>query len=106
MSEPARTPGNRNSPPVPPVTPRASTIAYDMPGACICSRQAAPIPDRPAPTIRASTCPGPAAGSTARAGVAFILLPVLLHRQRRHEGIGQPNYAALSTDVSQDDGGS
>jgi hypothetical protein len=59
MSESDRTPGKRNRSHVPPLAPRASTIAYEVPGASVCSRQAAPIPDRPAPTMRTSTCSAP-----------------------------------------------
>src|ERR1700759_1807742 len=56
MSESDRTPGNRNRSQVPPLAPRASRMAYEAPGASVCRWQAAPMPDRPAPTMSTSVC--------------------------------------------------
>src|SRR4051794_31936349 len=54
MSESERTPGYRNRSQVPPMASRASRIVYVRAGHSVCSRYAAPIPDRPAPTMRTS----------------------------------------------------
>src|SRR5918992_6305459 len=56
MSESERTPGYRNRSQVPPIEPRASRIAYDLPGRSVSRWQPAPTPERPAPTIRTSRC--------------------------------------------------
>src|SRR5215469_4053846 len=95
MSESDLTPGYLNSSQVPPLTERASKIAYEIPGASICSRQAAPIPDRPAPTMSTSTCSSEAAPE-APASVAVIERPVpsaallLQDRIGRAAGQGRP----------------
>src|SRR3954452_418417 len=67
MSESERMPGKRNRSHVPPLVPRASRIANVLSGQRCRSRHAAPIPERPAPTIRTSTCsPGMTGGSALR----------------------------------------
>ena len=53
---------------MPPIAPRASRIAYVLPGHSSCRWQAAPMPDRPAPTTRTSTCSVPWAHSRGSAG--------------------------------------
>src|SRR5262249_1136893 len=96
MSESDLTPGYLNSSQVPPLTERASTIAYEIPAASICSRQAAPIPDRPAPTMSTSTCSSGAAAPEGPASVAVIERPVpsaallLQDRIGRAAGQGRP----------------
>src|ERR1700759_517377 len=67
MSESDRTPGYRNRSQVPPDASRDSRMRYFRDGNARCKWWAAPIPDRPAPTISTSTCssirssPAPAA---------------------------------------------
>src|SRR3954452_20410371 len=56
MSESERMPGYRNRSHVPPIVSRPSKIAKDLPGRVVLSWQAAPTPDRPAPTISTSRC--------------------------------------------------
>ena len=56
MSESDRMPGYLKRSQVPPLFARASRIAYDLPGSSVWSRYAAPMPDKPAPTIRTSRC--------------------------------------------------
>src|SRR4051794_22566816 len=69
MSESERMPGKRNRSHVPPLEPRASRIVKVLPGQRCRSRQAAPIPESPAPTIRTSTCsPGMSRGSALGLG--------------------------------------
>src|SRR5450432_3299211 len=101
MSESDRTPGNRNRSQVPPLEPRASRMAYVVPGASVCRWQAAPIPDRPAPTIITSTCSGVAV-SPERAELVLTVLPAavcaVVVPAKDHTG-AQP-YATLWADVS------
>src|SRR4051812_3040028 len=56
MSESERIPGYRNRSHVPPIASRASRIANDLSGQFMRRWQPAPIPDRPPPTTRTSTC--------------------------------------------------
>src|SRR6478735_8168386 len=56
MSLSDRTPGYRNRSHVPPLDARASRMAIDFEGKAVVRRQAAPMPERPAPTMRTSRC--------------------------------------------------
>src|SRR5919202_3471183 len=69
MSESERMPGKRKRSQVPPITPRASRMANVLPGHFSRRRHAAPTPDRPAPTMRTSTCSGGMSASL-RSGIA------------------------------------
>src|SRR6478735_4752977 len=58
MSESERMPGYLNRSQVPPLASRPSRTATTLPGWWAVTWQAAPMPDRPAPMIRTSTCSG------------------------------------------------
>src|SRR3954468_13760725 len=66
MSESERMPGKRKRSHVPPSAPRASRIANDLCGQRCWSRQPAPTPEMPAPTIRTSTCSEAMVGPSLR----------------------------------------
>src|SRR5688500_2944630 len=56
MSESERMPGYRKRSQVPPIASRDSRIAYDLSGHSAVRWQAAPMPERPAPTMSTSVC--------------------------------------------------
>src|SRR3954464_15167060 len=62
MSESERMPGERKRSQVPPIASRASRIVKLLSGHSRLRWHAAPTPDRPAPTIRTSTCSMPTEG--------------------------------------------
>src|SRR5579884_2028942 len=72
MSESDRMPGYRKRSQVPPIDSRASRITQRLPGASICRWQAAPTPERPAPTISTSTCS------------VFMWAPVVMRQRSQH----------------------
>src|SRR5436305_4857628 len=73
MSESERMPGYRNRSHVPPIVSRPSKIAKVLPGSVVFSWQAAPTPDRPAPTISTSRCSVAAGIAAGRSLVAVTV---------------------------------
>src|SRR5262245_37913757 len=68
MSESDRMPGYLNRSHVPPLASRASRTATLLVGTCSRTWQAAPMPERPAPTMRTSTCSGEVTSRTYVSG--------------------------------------